>query len=152
MRINILYTALVLITLRESDVKPKKSKTSAIIGGAIGGGGGLLILILIIIIVCSKLRSRNKSDYGSDSKKFSRNYNGDSDSPYRNPIYHNRAYQGPLPIAYSGSGEWSNDTYHHDPYAQYRYPNMRYADNENEAFYTSFRGSTGENQHEWNAA
>ena len=94
---------------------------------------------------------RNKSDNGSDSKKFSRIYDGDIDAPYKNPIYHNRAYQGQLPIAYPSSGEWSNDGYHQDPYAQYRYPNMRHVDNEDEAFY-SFRGSTGGSQHEWNAA
>ena len=95
---------------------------------------------------------RNKSVNGSNSKKFSGNYNGDSDSLYRNPIYDNRAYQGSLHIPYPNSGEWSNDRYHHDPYAQYRYPNMRNGDSENEAFYDNFGGSTGGNQHEWNAA
>jgi hypothetical protein len=83
---------------------------------------------------------RNKSVNGSNSKKFSRNHDGDSDAPYIDPIYHNRAYQGPLPITYPRSGVWSNDRCHHAPNAQYTDLNMRYVDSENEACYTSIEG------------
>ena len=92
---------------------------------------------------------RTGSDDGSEHRKFGRTYDMESDAPYRNPIYDNRAFPRPLPVTYKG--EWHNDDgYGHDPYQPYiaqSHLETFAADNEE---YTP-RGNRRYPHHEWYA-
>ncbi|CAC5383088.1 unnamed protein product [Mytilus coruscus] len=131
----------------------KTSSNTAIIGGAVGGGVGLLVIILIVVIVCSRFYGGQSGSDDLDKKKFNRTYDMESDAPYRNPMYDNRAYPRPMLAAYPYS--WGSDPYDHDPYAPYIAQKQIRGYESDEDYYQP-RGTPRETPrhqtHEWHAA
>ena len=77
----------------------------------------------------------------------------ESDAPYRNPMYDNRAYPRQMLAAYPYN--WGSDPYDHDPYAPYIAQKQIRAFESDEDYYQP-RGTPKESPrrqtHEWHAA